>query len=381
MKKRILITYATYGSGHLAVAKYIEDYFKKENQDFEILSVDLLKYSIPVIGEMSRIVSDTVVLKLPTFYDLTSVISNNKFTSAGVLGINMTMFDNKRLKKLIKDFCPDITISTHFYGSTLIARMNNQKTINSKLVTIVTDYKAHELWLKNHKSENAIIVPSIEAKKDMIKRCPEINKSVIKNFGIPIFNRMANNLDYDQLLKKFKITNSLPIITFFGGSSYSTSNSFSYFKRLVKNNPKANIFYITGNAKDLKEKAEVIVKKYNAKNIKILGYINNVPEYMTISDFIITKPGGIIVNECVYFGKPMLLINGNAGQEKDNYKYLVKKGFAIRANNLFAFTKHLEHLVNNKEIVNMMKNNILNYENKEAIQKLYKLVEKLLNTK
>ena len=30
MKKRILIVYATYGSGHLAVAKYIEDYFKKQ---------------------------------------------------------------------------------------------------------------------------------------------------------------------------------------------------------------------------------------------------------------------------------------------------------------------------------------------------------------
>lgn len=381
MKKRILITYATYGSGHLAVAKYIEDYFKKENEEFEILSVDLLKYSIPVIGEISRVVNDTMVLKFPLVCEMYFAFSNNKLASDGVLGINMTMFDNKKLKKLIKDFNPDITISTHFYGSTLIARMNKLEQISSKLITIVTDYKAHELWLKNYKSEDAIIVPSIEAKRDTLKKCPEISSKIIKNFGIPIFNRMSNRLDYNQLLKKYKIKNNKPIITFFCGSSYSVSNSFLYFKKLVKSNPKAYIFYITGNAKDLKEKAEKLVKKYNCKNIKVLGYVNNVPEYMAISDFIITKPGGIIVNECVYFGKPMLLINGSAGQEKDNYKYLVRKGFAVRANSLFTFSKNLNHLIEHKEIVDMMKNNILNYENKEAIQKLYNLVKKLLKDK
>jgi len=381
MKKRILITYATYGSGHLAVAKYIEDYFKKENPDFEILSVDLLKYSMPVIGEMSRMVNDTVVLRLPLLCEIAIRLSNNKIASYGALEINMKMFENKRLKKIISDFNPDITLSTHFYGSTIVAKLNKQQKLNSKLITIVTDYKAHELWLKNYKSENAIIVPSIEAKMDMIKKCPEVDKKMIKNFGLPIFNRMKNELNYEELLKKYKLTNNKPIITFFGGSSYKTSNSYPFFRKLVKSNVNAYIFYITGNAKDLKEKAEKLVKKYQAKNIKILGYVTNVPEFMTISDFIITKPGGVLINECIYFGKPMLLINGGGGQEKDNYKYLVRKGFALRASNTFAFSKHLEHLVKNKVLLEIMKKRVLSYENKEAMEKLYNLTIKLLKDK
>ncbi len=379
MKKRILITYATYGSGHLAVAKYIEDYFKKQNKDFEILAIDLLKYAIPVIGEISRIVSDTVVLKFPVICELHSKLLYNKITNSLFdVKINVKLFDSKKLKKLIADFNPDITISTHFYGSSLIAKYNKLGLINSKLVTIITDYKAHELWLKNYKSENAIIVPCREAKKHLIENWPEVDKKMIKNFGIPIFNRMENELNYEELLKKHHLKNNLPIITFFGGSSYTTSNSYQYFRKLVKSDVKANIFFVAGNAKGLKEKAEKLVKKYKAKNIRVLGYITNVPEYMTISDFIITKPGGILINECIYFGKPMLLINGGGGQEKDNYKYLVKKGFALRASNTFAFAKHLEHLTTNKEILGMMKNNVLNYENKEAIIKLYNLVQKLL---
>ncbi len=380
MKKRILIIYATYGSGHLAVAKYIEDYFKKENSDYEILSIDLLKYSIPVLGEISRVVNNTVVLKFPIICNAALGISNNKIISYGTIETNIKKFENKKLFKLIKDFDPDIVLSTHFYGSAIITKLNRQNKLKSLLITIVTDYKAHELWLQNYKSEDAIIVSNNETKKDLIRKCPEIDKNKIKNFGIPIFNRMDNALDYNKLLQKHHIKNDKPIITFFGGSSYAVSNSYQYFHKLIKSNINAYVFYVTGNAKGLREKAEKLVKKYNASNVKVLGYINNVPEYMTMSDLIITKPGGVLVNECVFFGKPMLLISG-AGPEKENYRYLVRKGFAVRASNTFAFIKHLEHLINNKEILNMMKENVKNYDNKEALPKLYKLVQEILKDK
>ncbi|HOP65713.1 MAG TPA: glycosyltransferase [Bacilli bacterium] len=381
MKKRILITYATYGSGHLAVAKYIEDYFKKQDSDFEILSIDLLKYSIPIVGDISKKVSDVVVVKFPLLCEIHSKLTHNKLAFYGSDEVNLALFNSKRLKKLITDFNPDITISTHFYGSSLIAKYNKEGIINSRLITIITDYKAHEFWLRNYKSEDAIIVPCREARRHLINKWPEIDKKKIKNFGLPIFNRMENELDYEKILKKHKIVNDRPIITFFGGSSYQTSNSYQFFRKLVRSNINAYVFYVTGNAKGLKEKAEKLVRRYNANNIKVLGYITDVPEYMTISDFIITKPGGIIANECIYFGKPMLLINRSGGQEKDNYKYLVRRGFALKANNIFTFTKYLRYLTENDYILDTMKNNILNYENKEAAKKLYNLAIKLLKDK
>ena len=42
-KKRVLITYATYGSGHKTVANYIYDYLKKHS-DYEIKIIDLMDY-------------------------------------------------------------------------------------------------------------------------------------------------------------------------------------------------------------------------------------------------------------------------------------------------------------------------------------------------
>lgn len=58
MKKKILITYAMYGNGHRAVAEYIEKYFKQQDPELEILAIDLLKYSTPVIGRLSQKITD-----------------------------------------------------------------------------------------------------------------------------------------------------------------------------------------------------------------------------------------------------------------------------------------------------------------------------------
>ena len=49
---------------------------------------------------------------------------------------------------------------------------------------------------------------------------------------------------------------------------------------------------ITGKNEKQKERFEKIAKTSN-KNIVVLGYTNKVPELMSVSDFVITKPGGL----------------------------------------------------------------------------------------
>ena len=55
MKKKILIPYASYGSGHKAIARYIEKYFKEQDPELEIKCLDMLEYSMPIIGKISQV--------------------------------------------------------------------------------------------------------------------------------------------------------------------------------------------------------------------------------------------------------------------------------------------------------------------------------------
>ena len=170
MKKKILITYALYGNGHRAIAEYIENYFKKQDPNLEILSLDLLKYSTPIIVDLSQKISNFLILKIPIGWSLIYNLFDSRISSEVASRFTTNLFRNKKMKIVITDFNPDLTISTHFFGSSLIDLYNRKGFINSKLITVVTDYEAHALWLKGSKHEQAIIVGDKDEIKNLVKK-------------------------------------------------------------------------------------------------------------------------------------------------------------------------------------------------------------------
>ena len=99
MKKRILLTYAMYGNGHRAIAEYIESYFREQNPEFEILAIDLLKYSTPIIGNISQKVTDFFLLKFPTGWSFIYNLFDTKLSAAIANKTSMSLFKNKKMKK------------------------------------------------------------------------------------------------------------------------------------------------------------------------------------------------------------------------------------------------------------------------------------------
>lgn len=375
--KKILIIYATFGTGHKSIANYVEDYFKKNNPNFEVKTLDLISYVL--FGKSTTKVSNRIILsKNQLLWGAIYNFFNNKVTTFGTYKMISKFFDSEALKKEVIDFNPDLVISTHFFASTTISRYVKKNYINSKLITIITDYQAHELWLQNHKAEDAIIVGSKEAKKEIVKK--NVLKSKVKIYGIPISSKFSEKYNKEEVLKKLGILNDKKIYLFFGGGGEGSFSSLPYFKELVKLNLNAYIIFIAGNNEKLKKKVQKIVNKSN--NIKVLGFVNNVEEYMTISDLIITKPGGITVTECLTLKRPMVLINKTAGHEKGNFKYLIKKGFALNGSSVKKFKKTMILIQANEKILNKIVHNLnKNSENKEPIKKLYNLSLELLNYK
>jgi len=90
------------------------------------------------------------------------------------------------------------------------------------------------------------------------------------------------------------------------------------------------IVVITGINKRLFEEATAIASS-SQKKIIVLGFVNNVHELMTISDVIITKPGGVTSAEALAKSLPIIIINPLPGQEDLNTKILTSQGMAIKA--------------------------------------------------
>lgn len=377
MKKRILIVYALYGNGHRAVAEYIEKYFKKQDSELEILAIDLLKYSTPIIGSLSQKITDFFLLKFPIGWSFIYNLFNNKISSEVANYMSSGLFKNKRMKKVVTDFNPDMTISTHFFGSSLIDYYNRKGIINCKLITVVTDYEAHSLWLKGHKREQAIIVGDKNEVKYLVKK--GVDKKIIKPIGIPIYPLLSSNFDVVSASKKYGFDRKRPICLFFGGGGNGGVLSLPYIKNIIKSNLNINFIYIAGKNQDSKNKVDKWIKEYNVKNIKTLGYVNNVPELLQICDFVVSKPGGAQTTESLYFKKPIIMINSSGGQEVANYKYFIKNGYGCRFRTPFTFMIFMKRISNNPDILKNMQKNMFKNNNEKAIYKLYNIAIDILN--
>lgn len=119
---------------------------------------------------------------------------------------------------------------------------------------------------------------------------------------------------------------------FSGGGEYGLgkNKTINILNILAKSNFDIQVIAIAGKNEKLKEAFENIVTENNKQSsIKVLPFTNKVPELMSISDLVITKPGGLTTSESLASYLPILVINPIPGQEEENAEFLENKGAAI----------------------------------------------------
>ena len=376
MKKKILVMYARYGSGHKTIAEYVAKYMEEHNDNADVMALDMTDYANG-IGRFTVKIMDFVSKYRPEkIFDTCYELMDHKISSIGHNQLARKSYDNKKLRKVISDFNPDVTISSHFYCSSIITYYNSLHIINTKLLTIITDYRTHEWWTRNHKKEDGFIVGNEMVKQELISRGVESKK--VHAFGLPLNIKQISKLDdEEEILKRYNLSGSRKIYLFFGGSSAGSMYYFDYFKMLLKLDINADIVFVSGKNEKLKYKCDEYVREKNIKNVRVLGFTNDVFNLMKISDLVISKPGGATVTECLEMHRPMLLVPGIGGQEKYNAKFISKKKYGIRVRSLWSFKMWIKKLEETPEMIMKMKKRMDKQSQNKSVEKINDLFMKL----
>ena len=108
--------------------------------------------------------------------------------------------------------------------------------------------------------------------------------------------------------------------------------------------------------------------------IKIFGYTTKVAEYMSISDMVISKPGGLTTTESLVSGLPIIVINPIPGQETENAEFLEKNNAAIWIKKTDNINLIFNYLLNNDELLNNLKQNALNISKPNSTKDICKIL-------
>ena len=364
--KKILILYATYGGGHLSAAKSIKNYIDENYNDVEANLVDCIKYINKTINRVSTGVYKRLTKNAPWAWKRVYYNSEKGALSKISNGSNRLMA--KKLYHLFRDYSPDLVISTHMFATQMTSYLKKKGKIDCTLATVLTDFAPHEQWLVGHEYGNYFFVSHEGMKKSLIEDF-HVDSNKIFCTGIPISNKFSQNFNTEEIYNLFKLNPNKKTILFFGGGEFGLgkSKTTEVLQCLTKYLDTYQIIAISGRNPKMNTAFKEIAEKLNdSSSLKIYEFIDNVPEAMSISSLVVTKPGGLTVSESLASSLPILVINPIPGQEEQNAEFLEQSGVAIWIKKSDSSDAIVEDLLTNPEKLLLMKENTYKLAHKDS---------------
>ena len=333
---KIIITSVSAGAGHVRAANAMEAYLKEVH---EVKHIDLMDYSTKWF---KHIYADKYIDLINNHPKLWKALYNisDKPTSKEIYKIRRWMeykLHNKFFTYL-KEANPDVIVSTHFMPPEILIRFREKEKLNFKIHVVVTDFDVHYLWV--HQMADHYFVAGENAKQKLIKYGIEAHKITIS--GIPIMPNFFIEQNKGFLFNKWNLhTDKKTILLMAGGAGVGELDIVA--DTILNNFNNIQVIALSGKNENLLNKLNNLSHKYGNRILPV-GFTNEVHELMSISDLVVTKPGGLSTSECIYLKKPMVLINPIPGQEELNAETIENLGLGKLSLNLI---KDLTLVINN----------------------------------
>ena len=294
--KKILIFYGSFGGGHLSAARNIKEYIDSNYKDTQTCMIDCVEYVNKALNKVTTKAYSNMAKNVHWMWK--KIYYSAEKGPVSKISIKAQRIMAIKLAKLLKEYNPDLIISTHPFSSYMCAVLKKKKKTHTKIATVLTDYAPHGQWLMNSAYVDYFFVAHQGMKENLLMR--GIKEPQIKVTGIPLSNRFLANYNKEKVLSDFGLTIGKKTVLFFAGGEqgFGKDKLFSMLKAIIENFPNLQIIAISGKNKKIKNHFDELVLETNSsEHVKVLPYTNKVPELMSVSDLVITKPGGLTTTE------------------------------------------------------------------------------------
>jgi UDP-N-acetylglucosamine--N-acetylmuramyl-(pentapeptide) pyrophosphoryl-undecaprenol N-acetylglucosamine transferase len=302
--------------GHLYPALAVADKLRRRNPDMEIL----------FIGAKNETGTSIIT---NAGYELRTINArgfDRRHLARNIAVIKDLLVASRQAARIIKDFKPDAVFGSGGYVCGPVIREAHRKGVPTFI---------HE--------QN--VVPGVanrlaEKYADTIFTAFEESGAYFKNPGKIVVTgnpvrRQFLTAGVMRYREKLGINTKEPVLLIFGGSQGATRINEVVSDMLIrlKNRPGFAVFFITGRRMyaEVKANLDALGVTQNPK-IHVMEYAENIHEYYSAADLIISRGGALTLAEIAVCGKASILIpspNVTNNQQHYNAKALADKGAAI----------------------------------------------------
>jgi processive 1,2-diacylglycerol beta-glucosyltransferase len=197
----------------------------------------------------------------------------------------------------------------------------------------VTDFVVHPFWI--YKNIDAYAVATPEMRAALIAKGIEPDRVHID--GIPVQAAFGDRTrSRAQVRAALGLDPQRPVVMVMGGG-LGLGPIGASVRALTELGRDLTAVVIVGRNEALRRRVEESARTVPFE-MRALGFVDTVADYMRASDVLLTKPGGLTSSEALSAELPMILVKPLPGQEERNARYLIGRGAALRAGRDLAAT-------------------------------------------
>lgn len=329
MKNRLLILSTSIGAGHAKAGEALCEAYTA-NHGGEAYHIDFLRYASPTFGPWVEQMYYALTKHTPSVYKLLYKLADHPLSpvkkSEIIIGLS-------KYKELVKKYQPDAIIATHFFPAAVVSYLYPRFPIPNSLV--ITDYTVHHIYINSNTNLYFAGYDGMAGELQKLGVC----QSRIRVTGIPVRSCFATQLNRNAIRQKLELDSSRRVILIMSGGN-AIGPLVEVLETLSRLNEEFQVIAIAGHNQKTYQELQKVLTTAGLRG-RILGFVDNVHEYMAAADLLISKAGGLTVTEALAVSLPMLIVRPTPGQEEANASFLTEAGAALHLKN----TDELETVV------------------------------------
>lgn len=347
---RILIATETAGGGHLAAAAALDEAWRSLRPRDTVERLDLVKFFSRLHRRIHADGYVKLVARAPELWGMIFAKTDDPKVARRFNRIK-NLFPSRarrRFADFVTDFKPDVVLCTHYEPVEALAEMRREAKVQSLfLVSVVTDFEAHALWMDP--DVDLYCVAAEETKARLVARGAADERAVAT--GIPVGAKFAGKVDARAVRRTLGLRDDLPTLLVLSGG-FGMGPVAKILVALDKVEREFQVVVVCGRNEELRRDLAAQDRKHPTR---VLGFASNMHELMTVADLILTKPGGLTSSEALALGKPLFILDPIPGQEAANSDFLLERGAAAKVNRVEDLPFRIEQLLGAKKLAEMAK--------------------------
>ncbi len=371
---RILITTATAGAGHLAAAAALEEAWRALRPNDVVRKVDLVEFFSPLHRKIHADGYLKLVEHAPELWGMMFKKTDNVKLARRLNRLKRVFPSQSRRKfvRCVTEFRPEAALCTHYLPLEVLGQLKRRSLrrlsaearrrsrgaprwldvaevapVGPLVASIVTDFEAHALWMDE--SVNLYCVAAEETKARLVARGAAPDNVVAT--GIPIAAKFSQKVERRVVRKKLGLRDDQPVLLVLSGG-FGMGPVGAMVAQLDRVDKEFQVLVVAGRNEQMRRELAAEDRRHPTH---VLGFSDKMHELMSVSDLVITKPGGLTSSEALAMGRPLFILNPIPGQEAANSDFLLERGAAVKVNRVEDLPYRLGHLLASKKLAQMAK--------------------------